>query len=196
MRSFRGEGRSTAERDRGAVLIEAAFVTPVFVLLLFAILEFGFGFADRLGTEDLSLSAARIGSASGNDTLADHSILKRVKGSTFTTGAIDMVVVYKATGPNSTVPSNCLNASQAGSCNRYLPSQFSLPETKFGCGPLAIDTAWCPTTRKTALTGANGPPDYIGVYVSVSHPTITTAFGQKWTFKFDSVIRVEPKSQT
>lgn len=196
MRMLQRIRRTGGERDRGAVLIEAAFVTPVFILLLFSIIEFGVGFADRLGAEDLSLSGSRIGSASGNDPLADFEIMKRVNGSTLTTGKVDMVVVYKASGPSDRVPSTCLLASQTAKCNRYTPAEFTQPQAKFGCGTLALDTAWCPTSRKTALTGTNGPPDYIGVYVSVSHPTITTAFGSKWTFQFDTVIRVEPKSST
>ena len=188
--------RHRGDNDRGAILIEAAFVTPVFVLILFSIIEFGIGFADRLAAEDMSLTTARIGSASGNEPLADFSIVTHVKNSKLTTGKVELVVVYKTNSPTKAVPASCLVASQTDLCNRYTPNDFAQPESKFGCGFTAIDTAWCPTTRKTALTGANGPPDYIGVFVRVSHPTVTTFFGRSWTFEFDTVIRVEPRSET
>jgi hypothetical protein len=56
------------------------------------------------------------------------------------------------------------------------------------------DNYWCPTTRKYALSGTNGPPDYVGVYVVGVHHNLVGLFGASFTFSNDTVIRIEPRA--
>lgn len=183
--------------DSGAALVEAAIVTPVFFILLLAILEFSFLLLDRLTVANTGTEAARSGSVEGNKSKADYFVLNTVKkaSSAMDLKKINYVVVYRATGPTSTVPTACKTASSAIlKCNRYTGSDMALPDTKFGCGVGTLDLSWCPATRKTALTGVNGPPDFVGIYVNATHPMITGLFGRSYELTSDSVIQIEPSA--
>jgi hypothetical protein len=156
----------------------------------------------------MSVVGARSGSGEANEVLADHAILRAVLGS-YTAGSaanIELVVVYRATGPTDRVPTACktesvTNTTSVRGCNRYVASDLARPSTDFGCvgppGPtIKIDSYWCPTTRRTALQGPNGPPDYIGVYVRASHNNLTGTDWPSFTFEHDTVMRVEPRTLT
>ncbi|HVT77519.1 MAG TPA: TadE/TadG family type IV pilus assembly protein [Acidimicrobiales bacterium] len=183
-----------ARGTRGAALVEAAIITPLFILLLFGVIEYGYGFLDRLTAKNASLVGARAGASEGTNGDADYDILQAVKKASQASKAasVKYVIIYKASSYSASVPAACLTASQTGVCNRYTGADFSLAETNFGCATGDRDIAWCPSTRKTALGGANGPPDYLGVYVQIRHDNITGLFGSGYDFKSDSVVRMEP----
>ncbi len=190
--------RRRDERDRGSVLIEAAIITPVFLLMVFGVVEWGYAFLDRLTVENSSLVGARVASSEGANTLADYDILQAVKvaSGAMKSGQVQLVIVYNAGSQSGTVPSSCKTASVASTCNRYTGADFTDPSTSFGCGTGALDTSWCPTTRKDRLTGSSGPPDYIGVYVQGLHTNATGYFGRSYTFTSDTVIRIEPTKKS
>ena len=197
----RGRGPSTrrARSERGSVLVEAAFITPVLFFLLFSVLEFGMAFRDYLAVANTTRDGARAASVFGNDTTADFDILQTVADASNVIDRRDLerIVVYKASGPNTPVPPACVNAPQGipGTCNVYGAGALDLAETEFGCrGDRNLDRFWCPQTRKTALAGANGPPDYVGVWVRVNHPWVTGLFGRSLTFTDTTVMRMEPES--
>lgn len=195
-------GSSFARRDqRGNTLLEAAIVTPVFLVLIFGVIEGGFALHERLSVANMSLVGARSATGNANDVLADHHVLLAVRAGAggVASSQIGMIVVYKASGPGDHVPPTCKTASVAGTCNRYTGADLSKLSTQFGCvgppGPVTkIDAPWCPTTRKAALTGVNGPPDHIGVYVEASHRDFTGILGGGLTFRSDTVMRVEPRT--
>lgn len=184
-----------AKGERGAALVEAALITPVFLLLLFGVFEWSYAFLDRLTIKNASLSAARVASSEGLNGSADYNILQTAKRSSaaIRSGQVQLVVVYEASSYSASVPAGCLTASQVGSCNRYTGSDFNAPLSSFGCGTGKLDNAYCPTTmRKVAQGGPNGPPDYVGVYIQGLHNNVTGLFGESVTFKSDTVIRLEP----
>ena len=184
-----------ARGNRGAALIEAALITPVFLLLLFGVFEWSYGFLDRLTVKNTSLAGARVASSEGLNGTADYNILQAAKRASqaMRSGQIQLVVVYEATSYSASVPASCLTTSQAGICNRYTGSDFTAPLSSFGCGTNKLDNAYCPTTmRKVAQGGVNGPPDYVGIYVQGLHNNITGLFGKTMTFKSDTVLRLEP----
>jgi hypothetical protein len=186
--------------------VEAAIVAPLVIMLIYGVMETGYAFFGRLTVNNMSVVGARSGSGEANDVLADYAILQSVKnGATgLGTNDITMVVVYRATNPDDRVPTACKTASVANTsetrgCNRYAGSDLSLGADDFGCvgppGPTTkVDSYWCPTTRKTALQGANGPPDYIGVFVEAEHQNLTGLIGESFTFTTDTVIRIEPRT--
>ncbi len=102
----RGRGRRTVDHRRGAgqTLVEFALVFPIFLLLLFAIIEFAFVFSGMLGisfaTRDAALVAAEAGSGlAGYDNGADCAILQAVDkavGPPADDNRIEEVVIYKA----------------------------------------------------------------------------------------------------
>jgi Flp pilus assembly protein TadG len=205
----RRTGSSRSGKSRGAALLEAAIITPVLMVFLFGIIEFGFGFYGRLTVRHMSLSGARSASSQGAEVYADYNMLQAVRknAADLKNSDITMVVIYRATGPNDRVPAACksasvVNSSSTRGCNRYVGSDLARPQTDFGCvnassQPVQVDRYWCPTTRKVALSGTNGPPDYVGVYVEAKQNSLTRMFGKTtYTFTSDTVIRIEPRTLT
>jgi hypothetical protein len=199
---------SAPRHERGATLVEATLVLPLFFTLIFGVMEAGYAWFGRSTVNNMSVVGARSGSGEANEVLADYAILQAIKQAAagIGTASISYVVVYRATSPSDRVPAACKSASVTNTattrgCNRYVPADFDRPSTDFGCvgppGPAQkIDRFWCPTTRKTALQGANGPPDYIGVYVQATHENLTGLDWPSFTFTQDTVMRVEPRTLT
>ncbi len=194
-------------------MVEAAFVTPVFFLLIFGIIEFGFLFRNYLSVSNAASVGARSASVAGNDSDADFFTLRSLNHGL---AAIDLrdlnqIVIYEARGPDDPPPANCLGSggtsqvpsgSQRG-CNVYnaydlslgLVDEFGDPTTFFGCYPAtgtepeSVDIDYCPADRDPRLPD----PDYVGVYVSVDHQMITGFFGSARTLSDSKVIRIEPE---
>ncbi|MEL6984030.1 MAG: TadE family protein [Actinomycetota bacterium] len=190
--------RSSRHRgERGAALIEAAIVIPVFVLIVFFILELGLLFRDSLTTDNASREGARAASTRGNEADADYFILRTVEHGMEAMGLrrLDYVVVFRATGPSDTVPNNCRTASQAGLCNRYTAADFFAEiddaagndTGNFRCG--SLDAAWCPTTRETSLSAGT---DFIGIHVQTQHEFITGLFTNGQSLGETTILRIEP----
>ena len=59
----RGAGVSRLSGDRGAAMAEAALVSPIFILVIFAVLEFGIAYRDILSIGDATTDAARVGAS-------------------------------------------------------------------------------------------------------------------------------------
>ncbi len=194
--------------ERGATLVEAAIVTPLVFLLIFGVAEAGYAYFGKLTVNNMSTVGARSGSGEANEVLADYAILQAIKtaSSGMDASHLTTIVVYRATGSNDRVPTACkttsvTNTSGTRGCNRYVGADLALASDQFGCegppGPaIKKDSYWCPTTRKVALGGTNGPPDFIGVYVEALHDGIAGIFGSSFTFKTDTVIRIEPRTLT
>jgi Flp pilus assembly protein TadG len=189
--------------ERGSGLVEAAFVAPVFFALLLGGIEGGVVFYERLTVNNMSMAGVRSASGQGNDVLADYQVLRSIQTAEggMAGGQINMIVVYRATSSSDRVPVGCKTASVATTCNRYVSADLAKDVSQFGCtgppGPSTkIDNAWCPTGRKTALSGAGGPPDYIGVYVEAQHRELTGVFGDNVVLRSDSVFRMEPRTLT
>lgn len=202
--SKRGRSDKRA-RQRGAVLIEAAIIAPIAFALVFGAMELGYAYYGKLTVEHMSIAGARSASGGANDVLADFNTLAAVNDARTGMGAssVTKIVIYRATSPSDRVPTACksgpvTNTSGTRGCNYYSGADFTLASTAFGCGtsPPEKDRFWCPTTRKYALdsTSANGPPDYIGVYVEGVHKNLIGLFGKTFTFSNDTVIRIEPRT--
>lgn len=184
-------------RERGAALVEASLVSGLFLVLVFFIFEMGFLFRDSLTTSNASREAARAASTLGRDADADFYTIRTAEHGLEAMGlqSLDVLVVFKASGPGDTVPGACLTGSQTGLCNRYTAADFFAekedtsgnPTGKFGCGTL--DGAWCPTSREAQ---ASVGPDYVGVYVKTNHNYLTGMFGTQTDLEATTILRIEP----
>ena len=188
--------------ERGAALVESAIITPVLMLFLFGIFEFGFAFRDYLTVANATRDGVREVSVAGDVGDADYRMLRSIRraSAALPDGGLDIVVVFEASGPTSTVPAGCAAGSPAsGVCNVYTPAQMGLDISFFGCQSIAAgdpvdspDRHWCPRDRETSVgTGL----DYIGVYVRGSHEYITGLFGSSVTFEDQMILKVEPQSE-
>lgn len=208
--------------DDGSMIVEAAFITPVFFLLLFGILEFSAMFRDYLTLGNAGVAASRAASIAANDKDADYTVLQAVKkeSSAFPSGQINRIVIFKAgsstdtatmtaagckTANVGTYNGGSVTAPATGSCNVYKAADLSktpesppgTPTGYFRCTlPTALDQYYCPTGRKYAASNAagHGPPDYIGIYLEINHNWITRLFGNNVTMSNYTITRIEPKS--
>lgn len=197
--------------ERGSAIIEAAFVTPVFLLLLFGILEYGLLFRDNLTTNNASQEGARAASVGGRALEADYLTLQTLEHGIAAMGLepLNYVVIFNA---NATAPGLgyeipdghlCHTQSVDDVCNRYVPADFDKelldtsddPTDFFRCVTSSdnLDGAWCPGDRRAGL-GDNS--DLIGVYVNTTHTYLTGFFGEQQTLDATTVIRVEPDEES
>ena len=195
-----GSPRARRRRDdRGAVIIEAAVVAPVFFLFLFAILEFGVAMRSYLALSNAVREGAREASVEAADSDADFSVVSIVNsaGAVIPDSRIERFVVYHASGPDQEPSAACqagTPSSVAGQeCNVYTAADFARPESEFGCDVLipSPDRFWCPTGRETSRAA---PPDWVGVWMQVRHPWVTGLFGPELTMTDHLVMRIEPRT--
>jgi Flp pilus assembly protein TadG len=193
-------GRRGRGSERGATLVEAAFVFPVLAILAFGLIEFGLVLKDYLTVANMTRSGARTAVATGAAATADYNILQSISGAgnALGSGNLQYVVVFKATAGSSALPSaSCQTGSVTGICNYYTAAQLTLAKTNFGnCvnnGDATVDGAWCPVKRVNTLTGnAGAGPDFVGVYIKTVHPYVTKLFGNAITLSDTTVMRIEP----
>ena len=196
-----------ARGDRGAVLMEAAFVFPVLMTLLFGIVEFGFAWRDKITVETATRAGARTASNLGPTAQADYNTLQTVLSamSSIPTANVDMIVIFDAS-TSGTPSATCLGGTSVSNnsappnngtgCNVYTASQFGLGSASYGCGGSSPDRFWCPTgaARQNSMSQTNGPA-YVGVYVKAHRSFITKIFGSTGpTMTSTSVLRLEPPS--
>lgn len=195
--------------------MEAAFVTPVFFILVLGLVEIGMALNDNLALASTVRAGSRVASASGTDGYADlYTVLRVAKeSSAIERTNIDRVVIYKPASFGQAPSSACAaGTSVVGVCNVYTRTDMvnaviqvteqtaALAEgrpadpskIKFGCNATSPDRYWCPTTRKVTQTGTG--PDYVGVWMQIRHPWITKMFGNDTTLADKSVIRLEPRT--
>jgi Flp pilus assembly protein TadG len=159
------------ERSRGQGLVEFAVSVPVFVMLLFGMLEFGFAFSHNLTLEYSTREGARVGAALGPGTInvpcaqVDDQIVAAVQrvltspGSPIDISRVSSVRIYKANASGGQVGSSTTNT--------WIP----------GAGPTVDGVALIfksQTVNWSACTRNNGGnPDSIGVSVVYSYKLIS-----------------------
>ena len=183
-------------------------MTPVFLVLIFGVMEFGLALRNYLAVSNATTEGARSASVLGRDQEADFFVLRSIAHGIEAMGleGVDYVVIFEADKVNASLPDACRTASVDGLCNRYTASDFFLElednagnsTGNWGCGVNSVDRYWCPIAnathnpegRKAALSD---PPDFIGVHVSATHDYVTGFFGPTANLENTKIIRVEPE---
>ncbi len=188
--------------DQGTALVEAGLMSPIFLFLILAIVEYGFFFSSYLAIGRASADAARTASVMGNAPNADYKIVQSIKQSTSALSPSDVkkIIVFKATGFDSVVAPACQPTVDApiavtgSGCNGYTGSaSFNLAEVRFGCtAPNNLSQGYCPTSRKVGFAPPGGPPDYIGIYIRYNHTMLTGLFEEDHMIAETVITRVEP----
>ena len=178
MRVFRGSDRS----ERGAVLVEMAIVVPIFILLVFGMLEFGLAFKDKLTMEHAVNQASRRATVLGTDATADIEILNAFRDGLVGAADIDLV---------NYVDIYFVNADGSkGDYDRYTIDADGLPCFWDPCpDPAIVDPVvygspanYPPCERDVSLQPGDGV-DTIGVEVQYEHYWVTGVLGfstQTW----------------
>ncbi|MEY2462114.1 MAG: hypothetical protein QOH64_252 [Acidimicrobiaceae bacterium] len=182
--------------DRGAVLVEFALVFTFLCTLVFGVVEFGMAWQDRLTVETATRSGVRVGSNLGQNLQADYNLLLGVKSALTDVGMSNVVyvVVYKSTAINGVVPPTCTTGTSQSTatvkCNVYTGAQLtSLASSQFGGTSGKLDASWPPLSRQNVQSAG---PDYLGVWIKVTHPYVTKLFGNSTTIADSAVMRLEP----
>jgi hypothetical protein len=185
-------------RERGVTMIEAAFVTPVFFMLILGVIEISLAMNDNLALSHSVRAGTRVASASGNDVYADYGIVQSVRreSAALPRAQIKMIVVYKATEIGEPPSITCKNGTPVEDvCNVYTPTDFTEPKADYGCKDAeTLDKYWCPYERNVILTSSTGP-DFVGVWMKIEHPWVTKMFGNTLTLTDSSVIQLEPRER-
>jgi hypothetical protein len=157
-----------------------AIVTPLLILLVFGILEFGLAFQDRLTVSNGTQSAGRVVAALGTNEDADFATLQAVEQSLGLLpnsggGVIKHVQIWKSDGSVNPLGA-CANAGNGGTnCNWYVYK----PATPCRWDPCPDPTVsgwsygggYLPANRDVTLD-ADGL-DVVGVTVLFSHDWVT-----------------------
>ncbi len=174
--------------------MEFAIVSPVLILIVFGIIEYGLLFRDYLTVANTTRTGARVGSAAGSIASADFEILQSLKQAAAAlpggAGAIQTISIFKSSASGGELPSGCQTGSVSGACNVYTSADLTRPITDFGCAGSAPDRFWCPTVRSDVQSAGL---DYVGVYIETEHDFLTSMFGSSKSLEDTVVMRLEPK---
>lgn len=122
---------------RGAVIVEAALILPIFFMIIFGMLEIGGALKSYSSVANGVRAGGRMASVAGNDAMADQMVLQRLAQETagIGKGEVEYVLIWKASGPGTSPPAGCLQATPAspnqqsqgvvGTCNIYFRPQAS-----------------------------------------------------------------------
>lgn len=179
----------------------------------------GLFFRAYLGTNAGVTDGARTASIMGADPHADYAILLAARKATATMATTDIVnlVVFDpsaaAAGPTNPLnpidakaPAVCSNSTSrlqdtSATCDTYTPGVspsgdwYTATDVQYTCTPPNdFSKGYCPTTRKTAKTGVNSPPGFVGVTLTVKHRYISGIFGKTKIISATVIAALEPQS--
>lgn len=186
--------------ESGAAAVEAAILLPLFLLLVFGVLEWALFMRDSLSVTDLAQVGVRTASAMpGEPGLTQTTVDSMARaGSGIPRDRIDFIYVYKANeqgypGADGSTVMSCTGSES--SCDR-----FEWNGTGFVLDP--VTTPWNPQApigapghvNACSNTADGGAPDSVGVYVQASHDWVTQFFGANRKISDRAVQSFEPKN--
>lgn len=188
-------GYTAGADERGATLVEAAIIVPLFFLLVFGLLEFGFGFKDWLSLNHGAREAARVSVAAADDTRADILALRALEDGLVGNmlEAVSTVTIASADSPVDSSGVPVLG-------NIYTP----VPGDACGWSPCPdpdiepnweASAAWPPSARQVVAPRSPGDPDVDRVQISVAfrHDYLTGFIGDSADWTATKIMRIEPQ---
>jgi Flp pilus assembly protein TadG len=170
-------------REGGAAAVEAAIVTPFFIMLIIGIMEFALFFQDNLGASNVVKAGVRMASAEARNSNYAQDAADRVRdeGGAINKNNVQQLWVYKANLTDD-YPLGFSNFSNCTTCVKFTwnGSRF-VAQTP--------SPTWAASTMNAC---AAGPPDRVGVYMQLKHDGLTRLVFTSITIRESSVIRLEP----
>jgi hypothetical protein len=181
----------SARNERGATLVEFAFIFLFMMMLAIGSFEWGLGFLDQLSVSQAVREAGRTGAAVGDyyvngDANADCAIIEAASGALSAIGGNDVkeIWIYQS-DKTGTVGANK---------QRFRPKVDSDDPLALKCGSgwYPIQENWAPSSRDT--TGASR--DWIGLRVILDHEWKTGFLWWSGTTEWQEsvVFHLEPKA--
>jgi len=172
----------SCRRGRGAVAVEAALITPLFVLMVFGIIEFGLVFKDWLAVTSTVRAGARMASAEPRTATFASDAAAQVarEGTALQMSNVKELWVYKANSDGSPVGgTTAFNA--CSTCVKFRWNGTSFTQTS---------SSWTSLQQNACQGDANR--DTIGVFLKIDHPVVTGLFFKTLTLKDHTVMALEP----
>ena len=177
-----------ARRERGAVAIEAALLTPLLVLLFFGIIEFGMLFKDYLAVTSSVRAGTRMASAepriAGFAQDAADQVAK--EGSALDMDNVDELWVYKAS--RQRLPGRRATARRSTPARPASSSTGTTATKKF----VAVRSHHLDCYLSRTPASATRPPDSIGVYMKFTYQGVTGLIFNEMPLEEHSVMSLEP----
>jgi Flp pilus assembly protein TadG len=182
-------------------LVEFAIVLPIFVTLLFAMIEFGVAFNAELAINRASQSAALVAGQAGPDSDADCVILARIESQLQApldkSNVLQVKIFRAATTGSGILASSTYVRSGSKDCGTY-SEPYSATSSGYPPSQRCNVLAGCPT-----LTPPRSTVDKIGVQITYRHVPVTpmrnllaflggSGTGFDWTFTKQNESRMEP----
>jgi hypothetical protein len=181
--------------ERGAAMVEMAIVTPLLVLLVFSILEYGLLFQEKLTVASAAASSARTGATMGTRAEADFAILQALEAGLY--GQVDASVIVFA----DIFKADSVTGAKSGQYNRYTYVATNVgckwspcPDPALGSPTYGIPSGWGdPAGRDTELDPTGGGLDVLGVEITYHHSAITGFIpGVERDLTERALVRLEP----
>jgi Flp pilus assembly protein TadG len=178
--------------EKGAVAIEAAILTPLLLLLVFGIIEFGMLFKDWLAVTSSVRAGARMASAEPRYLSFAQDAADQVakEGSALKMSDVQELWVYKAQISGTSAGYPVGGNSSFTSCTACVKFHWNPSTAKF----VPYSNTWAYTTQNAC----QGDPahDSIGVYLQISHDGVTGLIFDNMTIKEHTVMSLEPLPAT
>lgn len=176
--------------ERGAAVLELAFVFVPLVLIMVITVELGLLWKQQLDVDQSARAGARAVAALTNDPNADREALRSLVGSLSPEALanVDSVVIYQASASGD-MAAACATSSTS-TCNRYsLVALGDLDDdSRWGCGGSAHDRHWCPSSRDPQLHA----PVEAGVRIEFRHDWTLGMFPDGVDLTSVTVMRLDP----
>jgi hypothetical protein len=177
-----------ARGEKGAVAIEAAILTPLLLLLVFGIIEFGMLFKDWLAVTSSVRAGTRMASAEPRiETFAQDAADQVAReGAALDMDNVQELWIYRAQTSGSDAGYPVGGDSDFDSCSACVKFHWSASEDKF----VAYSNTWAATAQNACQGDPNH--DSVGIYLEITHPAVTGLIFDHMTLKEHSVMSLEP----
>ena len=177
--------RLAAIGDAGAVVVEAAIITPIFVIIVVAIVEFGSAYKDQLGVESSVRAGARLASSEPRTSTFAADAVSAVahEGSALTLSNVQTLWVYQANAAGYPA-----NGAPAGTGTSWACLSNCVQYAYSGGNFVLTSGSWDFTTQNACV----GTEDSLGVYMTYRHSGVTQIFFSALTLSSHTVMRLEP----
>jgi len=187
-------GRTT-ETQSGQALVEFALVLPVFLLLIFGVVEFGFLYNAAVTVNFVSRVAALLAAEGGRTEGTDCMVLRAIERDMISptiSSRISTVEIYWSDANGDQVASSANVYTRTGSLTcTYASGSITVPYT--------LSTDLYPEAQRCDVLagcgGSHATVDDVGVRITYTHQWVTR-FGQtiagSITFQRSTAVRMEP----
>jgi Flp pilus assembly protein TadG len=183
----------TRQRSQsGAVAVEAALITPLLVLLLFGITEFGMVYRDYLAVTSSVRAGARLASSEPRKLSFAQDAADQVarEGGALNMANVKEMWVYKADSA-----AGVTNGAPLGGSGGFTNCTTCVKFTWNGSSFVPTGSPTWPSSAQNACAN-DALHDSVGVYVKYDHQGITDLLFDKLTLQSHTVMSLEPLPST